>query len=263
MNDKRSLRPQGPDFVGVGVQKCGTTWIANILSQHPDADIQKKEISFFVRHYHRGFDWYHKFFDHSTGRLCGEISVNYWNSPRPDSTHKEYYPKWNPRRKLLFWQKQPSARDELKARYPDVKVFVMFRNPVDRAWSHYWFWRNRKERLGKRIVPFERMFEDDGRWLRTQGYYADTLAHWREVFPNIGVFFYDDLVNRPLELAVEVYRFIGVDESFKPELKGKVNAGSYNPMPQALREKVLSEYDGQIHRLAAMTGRDLSHWEKV
>ena len=162
--------PFGPDFVGVGVQKAGTSWAGYVLAQHPGLFINKKEISFFVRFYHKGYSWYHAWFEDKNGRLAGEFTQSYIISPRPDPEHREFYPNWNPRRRIFFWREQPSARDELKAHYPDVRVFAMFRNPVDRAWSAYWFWRRRKERIGKRFVEFEKMWADDGRWIKTGDY---------------------------------------------------------------------------------------------
>jgi hypothetical protein len=184
-------------------------------------------------------------------------------SPRPDSTHKEYYPHWNPRRRLVFWRRMPSARDELKRHYPDLRVFAVFRNPIDRAWSHYWMWRNRKDRMGKNAVPFERMFTDDGRWIRLQGNYADLLEHWREAFPGIGAFLYDDIVQDPESLARAVYHFVGVDDSFKPELTKRVNAGSYHPMPPETRRMLVEAYRDQVLRFAGMIDRDLSHWLRL
>jgi hypothetical protein len=144
----------GPDFVGVGVHKAGTSWAGYVLAQHPRLLMNKKEISFFVRYYHKGYRWYHNWFKDKNGRLAGEFTPSYIISPRPDSAHREFYPHWNPRRRIYFWREQPSARDELKKRYPGVRVFAMFRNPVDRAWSAYWFWRRRKDRIGKRSVDF-------------------------------------------------------------------------------------------------------------
>jgi hypothetical protein len=255
-----ALVPAGPDFVGVGVQKSGTSWVGDILAQHPQVLIRKKELNFFVHHFHRGYRWYEDWFREKGDGIAGEISVNYLLTPRPDFTRKEFYPNWNPRRKILFWRKNPSARDELRRRYPRVRVFAVFRNPVDRAWSHYWYWRNRKERLGKRTVPFEKMFEDDGRWIRTQGNYADLLAHWREAFPRMGVFFYEDIRKDPARLARDVYRFVGADDSHEPELRNVVNKGSYNPMPGAIRKDLIEAYRDQIERLSGMTGRNLEPW---
>ena len=156
-----------------------------------------------------------------------------------------------------------SARDELVAHYPGLRVFAMFRNPVDRVWSHYWYWRNRKVRLRKGFVPFERMFADDGRWIRLQGDYADLLSHWREAFPDMGVFLYDDMRADPAALARSVYRFVGVDEGFAPALSKKVNLGKYEPMPRQTRERLVEAYRDQVVRFAAMTGRDLSGWLDV
>lgn len=253
-------RERGPDFVGIGVQKCGTTWLADVLDQHPDVLIRDKEVSFFVRYFHRGWNWYERHFEDKAGRVCGEISVNYIYSPRPDSTHLEFYPNWNPRRSLYFWRRHPAARDELAARYPGLRVFAMFRSPVDRAWSHYWMWRRRRERNRKRVVPFERMFADDGRWMRTQGHYDVLVARWRERFPELGIFFYDDIQGDPKALARSLYDFVGVAPAFEPDLGRRVNAGRYEPMPPALRARVAEEYRDSVLRFSELAGRDLSHW---
>ncbi|MCU0727151.1 MAG: sulfotransferase domain-containing protein [Planctomycetes bacterium] len=253
----------GPDFIGVGAQKCGTSWIGHVLRQHPGILFSRKEVNFFVRHFHRGYGWYHRWFADRGSRKAGEITPNYLYSPRPDRARLQFYPRWSPRDLLLFWRRHPSARDEIHDRYgPGVRVFAIFRNPVDRAWSHYWFWRNRKERIGKasRVRPFRTMFEDDGRWIRTQGFYGRLVAHWRERFPDMGLFLYDDLRSDPLGLARAIYRFVGVDDSFVPEFEKKVNKGEYPPMPSGEREYLARVYREDILRFSALVGRDLSRW---
>jgi hypothetical protein len=256
-------REVGPDFLGVGVQRAGSTWVTNVLRQHPQVWMRRKEISFFTRHYHRGWGWYEKHFAGRDDRTAGEFSVNYFYAPRPDSTHREFYPRWNPRRKVQFWRELPSPRHALARRYPDLRVFVVLRNPVDRAWSHYWYWRSRRAHSRKRVVPFERMFADDGRWIDTQGRYADHLAHWQQVFPRMGVFFFDDLRERPAEFACELYRFVGVDPHFAPKTSERINARPYEPMPPELRRALVAHYGDQVERLQEMVGRDLSGWLSV
>jgi len=253
-------RSEGPDFVGIGVQKCGTTWLGDILSQHPDVLVEKKEISFYTHHFHKGYNWYHNWFKEKNGRIAGEITVSYLFLPRPDSFHKEFYPKRNPKRTLLFWRKQPSARDQLLEHYPGLRVFAIFRNPADRAWSHYWFWRNRRERMGKRIVPFEDFFAADARWVQTHGLYADHLAYWREAFPDMGVYLFDDLKNDPDTLIKDLYRFVGVRDDFTPVIGEKVNAGRYEKMPKEVRTQLIAHYRDQIERFSVMIGRDLTPW---
>ena len=261
MNDKsKTFASGGPDFVGVGMQRCGTTWAADMLAQHPGILMIKKEVNFFVRYYRKGTQWYHDWFCDKGDRVAGEFSPNYMISPRPDPACKELYPSWNPRRKLLFWMREPSARDELRSRYPNVKVLAVFRNPVERAWSAYWFWCRKKKEQGKRVVPFEKMWADDGRWIRTIGFYADYLRCWRETFPDMGVFFYDDILNEPLVVARNLYRFTGVDDSFEPDITVQPKKGSYEKMPLEIRCMLTNFYRKQILELAEITNRDLSGW---
>jgi hypothetical protein len=258
-------RESGPDFVGVGVQRAGSTWVASVLRQHPQVWLREKEISFFTRHYHKGWRWYEDHFAGRGGRAAGEFSVNYFYAPRPHGTRREFYPWWNPRRALQFWRTLPSPRDMLAARYPGLRVFVVLRNPVERAWSHYWYWMGRRTRPGRHWIPkrtasFERMFRADGRWIATQGCYADHLAHWRERFPGMGVFFYDDLRADPAAFARALYRFVQVDPDFAPETGKRLNAREYAPLPPALRRMLSLHYREQVERLEPMVGRDLSDW---
>lgn len=254
-------RPGGPDFIGIGAQKCGTSWVADILAQHPGVLIRKKEVNFFVRRFHRGYRWYHRWFADRGNRVAGEITPNYIYSPRPDSAHKRFYPKWRPQEQVLFWRRYPSALDEIRESYPGVKVFAIFRNPVDRAWSHYWYWRNRKERLGKHghIRPFRRMFEDDGRWIRRQGYHGRNLAPWLEAFPDMGIYLHDDLKADAAGLARRIFGDLGVDAAFQPETR-IVNRGSYERMGEADRAWVADAYREDIRRFSALIGRDMAHW---
>lgn len=248
--------------MGIGVQKSGTSWLASVLEQHPQVMIKKKEISFFVQNYHRGYDWYHSWFEDRGNQVAGEITVSYMITPRPNPTILERYPRWDLTRKLAFWRSQPAARDELKIHYPEVKVFAIFRNPIERAWSAYWFLRNRKQNRHpwSKFTPFEKMFADDGRWLYSYGCYADQVKYWRDAFPNLGIFLFDDLITSPGKLANDIYSFIGIDASYQPNFSRRVNQGHYPPMPEALWQMVSSRYRPQIDQFSKLIDRDLEHW---
>ena len=282
-------RSEGPDFVGVGVQKSGSTWFADILAQHPAILIPKKEIHFFNRYFYKGYHWYHNLFRNKKGRLAGDFTPNYFISPSSDPMHKEFYPHWNLRRILLyhrrkapqpntgykafcdyrklrrillFWFQQPSARDELKTHYPRIRVFAIFRNPVDRAWFRILGLEASKRTAQQKIRLLDEFWINDGRWVQSHGLYAHYLTYWRESFPEFGVFFYDDIEKDPTDLAQAAYRFIGVDDTFKPATNRWLNKGEYTPMPASIREMLINFYREQILRFAEMTGRDLSHWLK-
>ncbi len=249
-----------PDFIGVGVQKCGTTWLGARLAEHPGILFDKKEISFFSNHFYKGTDWYHEHFADKGDRIAGEFSINYFITPRPDSTHIEHYPRWS----LQSWFKHltrphPAARDEIKESYPNVKVLAVFRNPADRAWSHYWMWHERRTKRGKAhlIVPFRKFFLDNGRWVQLTGCYGTLLRYWLDAFPDMGVFLYDDLVADPKAFLVSAYRFLGVDESFVAKLESRENARQYDPMPDEERRFALDFYRDEIERFYELIDRRL------
>jgi hypothetical protein len=147
----------------------------------------------------------------------------------------------------------------LKKSYPDVNVLAVFRNPAERAWSHYWMWHERRAKVGKArlIVPFERMFEDDGRWIRTTGHYATLLRRWREAFPDMGVFVYDDLVADPQAFMASIYRFIGVDDTFVGNVERRENSRQYRAMEQDTRQMLLAYYRDEIEGFFGQIGRKL------
>ena len=115
-----------PDFVGIGVQKCGTTWWHDLISMHPDVDDSSylkgqvnppylhKERHFFDRFFNREFTdndkaTYTKWFARPKGKLAGE---------------------WTPRYLAEHW-----APSLLKKAAPDAKLLVMLRDPIDRFQS--------------------------------------------------------------------------------------------------------------------------------
>jgi hypothetical protein len=107
---------------------------------------------------------------------------------------------------------------------PDAKILFSLRNPIDRAFSHYW---HEKEK-NKISFQFEEVFTNYDlfqNWVETGRYYR-YLQHYRKYFndEHIGVFFFDDLVASETDFITDIYQFIGVDPTFTPSVVGeKVN----------------------------------------
>jgi len=251
----------GPDFIGIGGQRCGSTWVAARLRQHPQIHMgPEKEISFWTHYFHRGYDWYHDQFKGKGDRIAGEITPQYMFSPRPDCTRLQHYPRWSLQSFVKrFLRPEASARDEIKKMYPGIKVFAVFRNPADRAWSHYWMWVDRRKARGKErfIVPFEKTFRDNGHWIQLNGRYATGLKYWRESFPDMGVFLYDDLVADPTAFISSIYRFLGVDDTFEGNITNREHAREYEPMSEKTREMLLDFYQDEIEEFSELIGREL------
>ena len=103
-----------PDFVGVGAQRCGTTWWFKVLSTHPGIRPPKgrrKEQHFFDPFAARPLTdediaAYHRLFPREPGQVAGE---------------------WTPRYMRDFW-----TPPLLRRAAPDARLLVMLRDPIER-----------------------------------------------------------------------------------------------------------------------------------
>lgn len=104
-----------PDFLIIGAQKAGTSWLKVALQEHPDICMYRQgEIHFFDAYFDNGLDWYESHFGHCRENLkIGEKTPQYLsNRHAPERIHK-----------VLG---------------EDIKLLASIRHPVDRAYSQYW-----------------------------------------------------------------------------------------------------------------------------
>ena len=106
-----------PNFFCIGAQKCGTTSLFNLLVEHEDIFLPSvKEDHFFDvdERFNKGLDWYldQYFKDANNEKIVGSITPDY-----------------------LFFNKCPKRIFNLLGK--DIKLIIILRNPVDRAYSHY------------------------------------------------------------------------------------------------------------------------------
>ncbi|MFC1621899.1 sulfotransferase domain-containing protein [Patescibacteria group bacterium] len=208
------MNPKGfkVDFTGVGFPKCGTTWISKCLREHPDIDFSKtKETDCFVTdelkiYITRGsristMKEYIKEFKND-GRIKGEFSVRY-----------------------IFDKK---ALKKIRTTFPDIKILICIRDPVQYLYSSYWFLRY--SHLSHEIpATFEGIFNyKNGRHMCNimYGKFSDFVAEVYKLFPKekIHVIVHDDIKNDSKKVTKELYEFLGVDPSFIPStVNRKVN----------------------------------------
>lgn len=187
-----SSDPARPTYVGIGAQKCASTWLHQILAEHPQVAVPEiKEIDFFSYRYDHGYQWYERCFHNaSSARARGEISPSYFAEP---------------------------AVPERVARYmPDAKILLSLRDPVERALSNH----RHEVRLGHlqgADLSFETGLKNNPMYVE-QGLYATHLGNWLRHFPSsrILVVLMDDVESNPQAVSKTVYRFLGVDDSFVP-----------------------------------------------
>ena len=191
-----------PEFFLAGAQKCATTWLYQCLKEHPQIFVPRQNITnFFNVNYFRGFDWYKSWYqDVSNEKVIFDTSMTYM---RDDQVPKRIYD-YNPNAKFIF----------------------SLRNPIDRAFSHYWH----EKKKGKITFSFEEalFYSDVGNydlyenWIKG-GFYHDHIQNFLKFFPKEQMLFVlvDDINNEPENVLEKIYDFAGVDPNFKPSVLNK------------------------------------------
>lgn len=213
-----------PNFIVLGAGKAGTQSIYNYLMDHPSIYMSPtKETNFFAlygqppdfqgppdpinRYSISDLNKYRaQFAGVTTETAIGEISPLYLYSPKA------------PRR--------------IQETLPAVKLIVMLRNPVDRAYSCYLFLR---ARLAENILDFEEALKAEQerinkKWpwpwhYKNLGFYHQQLQRYYELFSpeQIKVYFYEDFRADNVGTMQDMYRFLGVDDTFVPDVSLQYN----------------------------------------
>ncbi len=211
-----------PSFLGIGAQKAGTTWLHRNLLLHPEIGFgQRKEIHFldFEDNFDRGVDWYLAQFAGTEGRICGDITPDYMIVDR-------------------------SRVEWIHALNPEMRLVLLLRDPVDRAWSAARYY------LGNRGIDAALQKPEEIQELVTRsfmlwrGSYTEAIDRWERVFSGeqLLVGFFEEVVDGPEELLRRVLRHIGADPDV--DLAGYPLVEKFNPGP----ESVLSEENRRFLR---------------
>lgn len=181
-----------PDFLGIGAQKAGTTWLHENLRSHPEIFLHDaKELHFFDLHLGRGLRHYKSLFRSGKGRICGEITPSYGILPAD-------------RIRLIHKQN------------PELRTILLLRNPMQRAWSGAVMELADRRQRSVESVPlaeYETFLRSTGSVARST--YTAMLDRWCAVFPTDQVFvgFFEDIRTRPVELFTEILQHLGVSHT--------------------------------------------------
>jgi hypothetical protein len=248
-----SRNPSLVRFLVAGVQKGGTTALADYLRQHPALFIPAlKELHFFDNedlnwdHPEQAISTYHAFFqDAPTGSLWGEATpiYSYW------------------------WP----AMARIWAYNPSMRLILCLRNPVERAYSHWAMETGRtwdavsfaeaiaseQERCRSALPEQHRVFSYISR-----GFYSEQLRRLWSFFPKEQTLILrqEQLLEDPSRTLAAVHQFLGV-EPRPVEQPLRANKGSYSsPMDPSIRTHLQELFNPEISQLEQMLGWDLSHW---
>jgi hypothetical protein len=225
-----------PDFLCIGAQKAGTTWLHRMLRRHPDLWLPPfKEIQYFNRaHPHDKADP-RSAAAHETQRLGNILNAMKatLEGSLPDAQKQaqvyclsviaraELSDEWYGR----IFQNAPNSAvcGEISPDYavltdigiehiirlqPEIRIIFIMRDPIERGWSQLRMGEARG--LSERVPHLRRIA---GPQFLAYSDYASTIERFRRRVPskNFLELFFDDISARPDDLLNELCAFLGVD----------------------------------------------------
>jgi hypothetical protein len=265
------------NFIIAGTQKGGTTALAKFLAQHPQICMAPaKEVHFFDydQHYYAphnkpsnapqtakplarsqakpNYDYYHSFFPNYTDQLAiGEATPIYMYLP---------------------W-----VADRIHAYNPGMKLILILRNPIDRAYSQYqmelargWEWLPFPVAIRLEPLRLRLAFNHEAQRspIRThsyvdRGFYHRQIQHLLKYFApqNLLILRNEELQVNHTQTLRQVYEFLQVDPMITPPPAEKVLVGKYEPMHPRDRNYLQKKYQLELDRLSQRLSIDLSQWQ--
>lgn len=237
----KESKGKAPDFIGVGVQRAGTSWLYECLKEHNEVFLPQKEVHFFNKKYDKGIDWYYSLFELKDGsKVAGEFTPDY-----------------------LF--NEQTVKTMAKT-CPDAKLIIILRDPFDRAYSAYNLFVAHGRYEG---MSFQEAVAKDS-WIIDQSLYFSQLERLFALYPKeqIKIYDFEDIKKRPLWLLNDLFEYIGVDSSFKPSrFDEKYNVSGMSGMqnklnlPQIQKNMLSSRYGKHLLKLKKIKAvRKLKAW---
>lgn len=211
-----------PNFIVIGAAKAGTTALYWYLAEHPEVFMSPvKETNFFAY----GLD------------ARGELLYG-------DPEHHQFPIKSLPDYEKLFagagdaaalgeaspiYLECPQSADRIRRLLPATRIICGLRHPVDRAYSDYLM--HLRDR-GRALDPVHDLSASaawtrpDSHWMRVSRYHQQLLRYYNAFSRDqIHIFLFDDLKRSPRRVMRDLYRFLGVDSEFVPDLATPHNVG--------------------------------------
>ena len=211
-----------PDFVIIGAQKGGTSFLYHLLTQHPLVEpAARKEVHYFEGLFDLGIEWYR------------------WCFPQP---------KWKDGRTTItgeatpYYLFHPQVPKRMAETVPQARLIALLRNPIDRAYSHY----QMQVKRGTEPKVFEEAIEQQGSSYLSRGVYVDQLPRWFEFFSKeqMLVLKSEDFFEGPVDTLKTVLDFLDLSQ-WEPEvakLRQGLHKGVYQQTMNPFTRRQLKAY---------------------
>ena len=242
-----------PDFFVIGPGRTGTTSLFHYLDQHPSLSKSAyDELGFFDVNFHLGFHWYRSLFPSILTKFRIKLKTNFFMTY--DVTPSYVRRPWIARR--------------IKKLFPNSKLIIILRNPIDKTYSHYYLsttsgeTRNFEEVIKKDMDDISKWnvnSKDDNYFatkveksILARGFYVEQLLSWFELFPKnqILIISSDELALNTKNTMNEIFKFLNLPEYEIPNTD-KVNVSKYskmNPDTRKLLMNFFKPYNEQLFK---------------
>jgi hypothetical protein len=231
-----------PTFFVIGPARCATDALNFYLGQHPQIYMSPtKETNYFV--------------------FYGRTTLDFTGPGDVEALRNCFIPTLADYKKLFRHVQDEIAVGEASPWYiycadvppriqhdiPHAKLLAMLRNPIDRAYSSFGMMhRDGREAESDFLRAFQLESERiaanwEPLWhYQSMGMYSEQLQRYYDCFnrSQIRVYLYDDFDRDPVPIMRDMFRFLGVDDAFQPDMSERPNQ-SYVPK------------NAQIHSLVA------------
>ena len=264
----------GPDFVCIGAQKSGTTWLYENLARHAEVWVPP------VKEFH--------YFD----RVCvNDQLLGLWDMPHPHGIARYAGAFKSLDVKRLRWLRQYyrlgmdkawyldlfdtrysggklcgeitpgySTLEERGVKYArsvlggDVHILFIVRNPVYRSWSAAKMLLRCSGINLASVLPGDL---DDflmSPIITLHSQYSRIVPLWKNYFDNFHILFYDQICQSPREFLSEISRILGVGDKWdENSISKRVWADDKKiPMPPAVIKALVAQYSSEIESFMSM-----------
>jgi hypothetical protein len=238
-----------PDFLGIGAQKAGTTWLHHNLQKHPEIWVPtredlpkgKTEVHYFDKWLDKGLlddRSYALLFERGRGRITGDITPAY------------------------------SILDERRIHHahtlmPDAKIIFLMRNPVERTWSQTIQFFDRRGVKVQSLSESRLLHFFSLKGVRLRSSYLYILKNWQKFYPEEQFFvgFLEDIHFYPDRLLHRLYRFLGASVSADYRItRDKIFSKGTQELPTRLAAHLAQAYHEDLRKLDERFGGYASFW---
>ena len=279
-----------PDFIVIGTQKAGTTWLYEQLNNHPEVMMPpQKEIHYFDRSL--GWDTGYPSIPHQVRvrmkekRWLRMVIIKFIHEARRGRLGNAFwYTKWHLRNhsdawyRSLFKNRQNLVSGDISPEYvlldekscahmhsiaSHAKIVLLLRNPIDRAWSMMKYENHYITVLDLEDTEALKAFADS-RYQDARSDYETTLSVYLKFFKpkQILIGFYDAISEQPQSLMDAVTDHLGISRhSFRNrDLDKRVNYTPALSPPSEIQEYLKEKYRPRITRHSELFGSYANHW---